>query len=88
MQGIPPELPLLVLPSSTLDFPLCPLEVANTDGSTVAVFTVFVYAVVGNVTVFGELESLSVASDKNTSANPGAGTLIAHVLAVWSQATV
>ena len=35
-------LPLLVLPSTFLSFPECPLDVASTAGSTVAVFAVFV----------------------------------------------
>jgi len=35
-------LSLLVLPSTFLSFPECPLDVASTAGSTVAVFAVFV----------------------------------------------
>jgi hypothetical protein len=41
---------LLVLPSFCLPLdPECPFDVANTPASTVAVFSVFVIAVVGNV---------------------------------------
>ena len=33
---------LLVLPSTFLSFPECPLDIASTAGSTVAIFTIFV----------------------------------------------
>ena len=45
----PLKLPLLVLPNSSFaSIPVCPFEVANTAGLTVAVPTVFVNTVVGN----------------------------------------
>jgi len=44
-------LPLLVLPSTFLSFPECPLDVASTAGSIVAVFAVFVLVDVEKVSV-------------------------------------
>jgi hypothetical protein len=84
---VPPTLPLLVLPCSK-SIPECPFEVASTDGSTAAVFAVFVNAVVGNVTVWPVSDSDSALSLRKTSATEGAGTLIWHVLAFWSHWTV
>lgn len=105
-------LPLDVLPTWTRCCPLSPLDVANTDGSTVAVFcyktqehkwsarnrclyrarktrpTVFVCAVVANVSgVWGET-SCRADDVRKTRAKPGAGTWTLHVLAVWSQLMV
>jgi hypothetical protein len=74
--------PLLVLPNCNVD-PECPFDVANTDGFTVAVFAVFVYAVVANVTAAGSFDGPPNAwLFSETSANPGAGTVTLHVLAV------
>lgn len=41
----------LVLPNCSLSTPECPFEVANTDGGTLAVLRVLVYALVENVFV-------------------------------------
>jgi hypothetical protein len=74
-----PLLPLLVLPS-LLFIPLCPFDVASTEGSTVAVFWVFVYADVEKVVEAAPLVSVDWPV-RNTRANPGAGTGIWQVLA-------
>ncbi|KAJ6541664.1 hypothetical protein B0H19DRAFT_1174101 [Mycena capillaripes] len=71
-------LPRLVLPSS--EFTLsgssapCRFDVTNTDAAIVAVFYVFVSAVVANVVPVAPLSSVCAASLTNTSAKPGAGT--------------
>lgn len=72
-------LPLLVAPGFVRSDPLWPCAVASTEGSTVAVLTLRVTAVVAKdrVEVGSELERASL--ERKTSANPGAGTLIAHV---------
>jgi hypothetical protein len=82
-------LPLLVLPSLRVA-PLCPLLVASTLGSIVAVFAVFVTLVVENVAVIVCAASApeSASPERKTSAKPGAGTLIGHTLFVVSQDTV
>ena len=82
-----PLLPLLVLPSDR-SLPLCPFDVASTLGGTVAVFMVFVNAVVGNVAVVLGSDSAAASSVSITSAKPGAGTVMAHVPALVSHCTV
>ena len=66
--------PLPVLPSLFLLLPLWPLDVARTDGSTVAVFNVLVTEVVGKVFGFSGVTSEKALSVRKTRANPGAGT--------------
>jgi hypothetical protein len=80
--------PLLVLPSESLLLPLCPFDVANTDGSMVTVLCVLVTAVVGNVWGFWGVTSEKALSVRKTRAKPGAGTWTWHVLAFVSQVTV
>lgn len=69
-----PMSPLLVLPSSHVA-PDIPFEVARTLGLIVAVFTVFVTIVVGNVWVDGFPDSAYASVERKTSAAPGAGTV-------------
>ena len=82
-----PLLPWLVLPN-LYDPPAWPLEVASTEGSTVAVLCTFVTAVVEKVAVVEPSDSLTAPSVRNTRATPGAGTWTEHVFAVWSQLIV
>jgi len=77
----PFQLPLLVLASLHVD-PEWPLLVASTPALIVAVFAVFVNAVVANVLVVDGLDSENAADERKTSAKPGAGTCTWHVLAV------
>lgn len=62
--------------------PLCPFDVARTNGSTDTVFWVFVWRVVGKVVGLAppNSDSLNALSLRKTSANPGAGTLISQEL--------
>lgn len=87
MSNAPFALPLLVLPS-LFSIPLCPFDVAKTALSIVTVLAVFVKAVVANVVDGAPLFSVKALLVRNTSANDGAGTLMAHILAVWSHWTV
>ena len=78
--------PLLVLPSCSfwyVPLPPCPFDVARIEAGTVAVATTFVTLVVLNV-VLGAPATSSAAAvpDMNTSAAPGAGTLIRHTAVV------
>ena len=82
-----PLLPWLVLPN-LYDPPAWPFDVANTEGSTVAVLCTFVTAVVEKVAVVEPSDSLTAPSVRNTRATPGAGTWTEHVFAVWSQLIV
>jgi hypothetical protein len=85
-----PEAPFdsgLVLPIQSA-MPRPPFDVANVPKSTVAVFTVLVCTVVAKVCWAVLSDSVKALSVKNTRAKPGAGTLIWHVLAFWSQVTV
>lgn len=50
--------------------------------------TVRVTAVVAYVIVVDGAESAMASSDMNTNAKPGAGTLMLHTFAFWSQGTV
>ena len=77
-----------MLPSESLLLPLCPFDVANTDGSMVTVLCVLVTAVVGNVWGFWGVTSEKALSVRKTRAKPGAGTWTWHVLAFVSQVTV
>ena len=89
IEGLAPfALPLLVLPPFNLSFPLCPLLVSSTPLASVAVFSVFVNAVVEYVCVAMGSEPAAAWSFIITSAKPGAGTLMGHVPAVWSHWTV
>lgn len=82
-------LPWLVLPNFFKSFPECPFDVANTDGFTVAVFMVLVTAVVEKVRASSGLDvTAGSEEERNTIANPGAGTGIWQVLAVWSHVMV
>lgn len=86
---IAPLLPLLVL----LIFfvrcePALPLDVARAEEGTVAVFIVFVTAVVGKVCVLDGVLSSKAPSERKTSAKPGAGTVTKQVFVVCSQLTV
>lgn len=79
-------LPLLVLPTWSFMF-VCPLLVASTLPSTVAVLVSFVLAVVANVVEAAP--AVSVLSDvKKTKAKPGAGTVTGHALFATSQLTI
>ena len=82
-QTAPLVLPLLVLPplKVTRSDPECPFDVARTLASTVAVFTVLVYAVVANVTGSAGVSPLARSSEKKTRAKPGAGTGIVQAFA-------
>ena len=80
--------PLLVLLRESLLLPLCPFDVANTDGSMVTVLCVLVTAVVENVCGFWGVTSEKALSVRKTRAKPGAGTWTWHVLAFVSQVTV
>ena len=71
---------LLVLYLDISVHPLCPLLVASTIGSTVAVFTVFVIDDVENVSGSWGVASESAVSEKKTRAKPGAGTWIWQTL--------
>lgn len=78
--GIELEEPWLVLPSgsSLCCGPPRPFEVSRTAASVVGPAS-FEYTVVGNVWVIAELnDSSSAVVDINTSAAPGAGTVIGH----------
>ena len=83
--ALAPALPLpkLVLPENC-SMPLFPFDVASTASSIVAVFLIFVIAVVPNVAVLVGSDSAAASSLMNTSANPGAGTLTWQVFAAWS----
>ena len=74
----PLTLPALVLPSRP-SIPVCPLEVANTAGSTVAVLCLFVRAVVENVCSAAPAVSVKDDGYRNTSATAGAGTRIVQI---------
>ena len=88
-RGAAPLLPLLVLSRCARSAPLCPLDVASTDGFTVAVFSCFpVMVEVEKVTVDEGSVSARAADERKTSAKPGAGTSIAHVPPLWSHCTV
>lgn len=78
---------LLVLPSTARSTPLYPLLVAMTLAATVAVFTLFVTAVVANVCVCVAASSAAAVSKKTRTA-PGAGTRMEQICAVVSQGTV
>ena len=76
----PLKLPWLVLPNSSFaSIPVCPFEVAKTEGLIVAVPAVFVKNVVENVVELPP--EVSVKSDVaiKTSAAEGAGTVMEHV---------
>ena len=74
--------PGLVPPSCSRSFPLMPWAVARTLESTVTVFFVFVFAVVGNVAALSwALPACCAESDTKTRAAPGAGTRIEQVFA-------
>lgn len=72
--------PGLVLPILLRSLAVIPFELATTDGSTVAVLTVFVNAVVAKVTADGSC--VAVDSVRKTRANPGALTGTLQALAV------
>ena len=78
----PLKLPLLVLPNSLLaSIPVCPFEVANTAGSTVAVPIVLVNTVVGKVREADPECSVNAEEEdeRKTRAAQGAGTGMVHV---------
>ena len=75
-----PLLPLLVDARCWRSKPLWPCAVASTDGLMTAVFTVFVIVVVAKVTVEVGSECERASLERKTSANPGAGTLMAQVV--------
>jgi hypothetical protein len=83
-----PFFPLLVVARDCLSRPLWPLDVANTDGSIVAVLCVLVTAVVEKVCGFWGVASENPPSVRKTRAKPGAGTWTWQVLAVVSQVMV
>ena len=75
----PLKLPWLVLPNSFLEsIPVCPFEVAKTEGSIVAVPAVFVKNVVENVVEGVPEFSVSSEVARKTRAAEGAGTTIEH----------
>lgn len=80
--------PWLVPPEEMRFLPLCPFDVARTDGSTVTVFAVFVTMDVANVCGAAGSTAACAASEKKTRAAPGAGTVIWHMFCVWSHCTV
>ena len=71
---------LLVLYLDLPAHPLCPLLVASTLGSIVAVLAFFVIVVVENVSGSWGVASENAVSVKKTRAKPGAGTWIWQVL--------
>ena len=76
----PEKLPLLVLPNSSLaSIPVCPFEVANTAGLTVAVPAVLVNTEVENVCEAPPEFSVKSEVARKTRAAQGAGTTIEHV---------
>jgi len=77
----------LVLPMRSV-MPRPPFEVASVSRLMVAVFLVLVCTVVAKVCWAVFSDSPKALSVKKTSAKPGAGTLIWHVLAPVSQVTV
>lgn len=84
----PLKLLRLVLPNSSLaSSPVCPFEVANTEGLTVAVPTVLVNTVVGKVWEAAPEFSVKSEVARKTRAAQGAGTTIEHVPGV-EQVTV
>lgn len=85
--GVAPFAPPLLVPASGM-LPLCPLLCASAVGSTVIVATGFVTAVVEYVWVALGLSPAWASADTKTRAAPGAGTVIVHALADWSQLTV
>jgi hypothetical protein len=83
--------PLDVEAVNLRSFPLLPLLVASTLGSMVAVFLVFVTAVVENVcAACVDAPSLMIGSSpfRKTKAKPGAGTRTLQLFAPVSQATL
>ena len=68
--------------------PLSPFDVASREGSTVTVFFDFVMTDVENVSMVSPAAAAWAASEKKTSATPGAGTRIVQVFAFWSHGTV
>jgi hypothetical protein len=72
-----PTLPLLVAPR-TFPIPLCPFDVASTDGFTITVPPACVTVDVEYVMVDAGWTSLSASEVKKTSAAEGAGTLMEH----------
>ena len=65
--------------------PEWPYDVASRLGSMKMCVEVLRTVVVGNVTVDVGVTALIASEVRKTSAKPGAGTGIEHVLAVWSQ---
>ena len=65
--------------------PEWPYDVASMLGSMKTCVEVLRAVVVGNVTVDVGETALIASEVRKTSAKPGAGTGIEHVLAVWSQ---
>lgn len=87
--GSAPLLPLLVASRCWRSEPLCPFDVARTEGFTVAVFSCLPVTVdVENVIVDLGSTSESASEVRKTSAKPGAGTSMLHVPALWSHWTV
>jgi hypothetical protein len=84
---VPEKLPWLVAPCMS-SIPVCPYEVASMDGSMETVLPCRVYAVVGNVKVELGVTARSALLVRKTSAKPGAGTGIEHVLALWLHSIV
>lgn len=66
--------------------PFWPFDVARTEGLIVPMYPVA--DVVGNVIVLVGEDSSNAASDRKTSAKPGAGTSTSQVPADWSQLIV
>ena len=69
-----------MLPKALLaSIPVCPFEVAKTEGSIVAVPNVFVINVVENVVEAAPEFSVREEDERKTRAAEGAGTVIEHV---------